>query len=237
MAALKVKGALCAAEPGTSLQRGVGELVLPPSCLGLGESDTLGSGGQGACPALGPSTGLGLSCQLPQRPQSWGLGSDLLRSPMLPCCNVPSLKMMLPLCFCFIQRCKVLHSGLFFCFSCFLSLLQQLMPAQSTWQLEELLLKQLPCPPSTAYANWSQCCMLSPWRDWTGQSHFVVPCREKTRGSSLGHELGRIERKKHSVMGIQGRKGQCPLKGLWAGIVCINTLGFFSRDLRPAGLK
>ncbi|XP_068061154.1 protein eva-1 homolog C-like isoform X6 [Anomalospiza imberbis] len=54
-------------------------------------------------------------------------------------------------------------------------LLQQLVPAQSTWQLEQLLLKQLPCPPSTANANLSQCCMLSPWRDWTGWSHFVVP--------------------------------------------------------------
>lgn len=58
--------------------------------------------------------------------------------------------------------------------------------------------------------------MLSFWRDCTGQSHFVVPCRENNRGSSLGHELGRIERKKHSVMGSQGGKGQFPLKGLWA---------------------
>lgn len=58
--------------------------------------------------------------------------------------------------------------------------------------------------------------MLSPWRDCTGQSHFVVPCRENNRCGSLGHELGRTERKKHSVMRIQGGKGQFPLKGLWA---------------------
>lgn len=58
--------------------------------------------------------------------------------------------------------------------------------------------------------------MLSPWRGWAEQSHLIVLCRENNKGSSLVHKLGRIERKKYSVMGIQGWKGQCPLKGLWA---------------------
>lgn len=83
VAALKVKGALCAAEPGTSL-RGGGELVVPPSCLGLGEFDTLAFGGQSAYPALGPSTGLGLRCNFLQRPQNWGLGSVVCSE--APCC-------------------------------------------------------------------------------------------------------------------------------------------------------
>lgn len=87
VAALKVKGALCAAEPGTSLQRRGGELVLPPSCLGLGEFDTLGVGGQGICPALDPSTGLGLRCKFLQRPHSWGLGSVICSEAL--CCPVP----------------------------------------------------------------------------------------------------------------------------------------------------
>lgn len=86
VAALKVKGALCAAEPGTSLQRW-GHLELLSSRLGLGEFDTLRFGGQGACPALGPSTGLRLRCKFLQRPCNWGLGSVICSE--APYCPVP----------------------------------------------------------------------------------------------------------------------------------------------------
>lgn len=148
-AAGKAKGALCAAEPGTSLQRHRRR----SAGLGTGDPTHL------LILVSGSFTGLGYGVHvLPQSPHWAGAGVQVpLRTPQvgsavcdlpnsagsslagttLPCPPPPSFKMMLPLCFCFIQRpganCSVQAPTHHFCqIFCFLGLLQQPVPAQST---------------------------------------------------------------------------------------------------------
>lgn len=175
-----------------------------------------------SCP--GPQHWPGTEVQVPPKTPQLGTGvCDMLRSPMLPCPHLPSLKMTLSLCFFFYSKTQTAsfraYTSHFVSFSCFLSLLQQLVPAQSTWHLEELLPKTASLPTQNSQCQLEAMLHVKPLERPGRTVPLCCPpvsCRENHRGSSLGHKVGRIEREKHSVMGIQGGKGQCPLKGLWA---------------------
>lgn len=54
-----------------------------------GGCDMLRAGGQGAGPALDPSSGLGPGCESLQGPQSWGLGSVTHSAAHGPAWQVP----------------------------------------------------------------------------------------------------------------------------------------------------